>query len=60
VLAIGITAIFVLAATVQHARWLSVVAAAVMVAVIFLKGTSPGGSDEWYQFKAARDGRRDS
>jgi hypothetical protein len=27
-----------------------------MLVIIFLKGTSPGGDDEWYEFKATQDG----
>lgn len=58
VLVAGVGAAIVLATTVSSARWLSLVAVAVMLAIIFLKGTSPGGLDEWYEFRAARDGNR--
>jgi hypothetical protein len=51
VLVLGVAAAIVLAAAVQHARWLSLVAVAVMLAVIVLKGTSPGGSAEWREFQ---------
>jgi hypothetical protein len=60
VLAAGVGAAIALAATVRQAPWLSLIAVAVMLAVIYLKGTSPGGSDEWYEFRAARDSNRDS
>jgi hypothetical protein len=60
VLVTGIAAAIVLASTVSPAWWLSLVAVAVMLAVIFLKGTSPGGPEEWSEFRAARDGNRSS
>ena len=41
-------------------RWLSMVVVAVMLAVIFRKGTSPGGPDEWHEFRGVRDSNRDS
>lgn len=52
VLAGGVVAAIALAATVP---WAPPTAAAVMLAVIYLKGTSPGGTDQWYEFLATRD-----
>jgi hypothetical protein len=54
VVAIGAAAVIVLAVTVQPARWLGIIAAAVFLAVVILKGTSPGGHDDWLEFKASR------
>jgi hypothetical protein len=60
VLVIGVGAALALAATVRHFRWLSLIALAVMLVVIFLKGTSLGGPDEWREFRTVRDSNRDS
>lgn len=60
VLAGGVAAAIALASTVRHAPWVSLIAVAVMLAIIFLKGTSPGGPDEWHEFQAAQDGNRNS
>ena len=60
VLVTGVAAAIVLASTVRQARWLSLIAVAVMLVIIFLKGTSPGGADEWYSFKVVRDRNRGS
>jgi hypothetical protein len=60
VLVTGAGAAIVLASTVRHFRWLSMVVVAVMLVIIFLKGTSPGGPDEWHEFRAGRDSNRDS
>jgi hypothetical protein len=60
VLVVGVGAAITLASTVRHAWWVSLLAVAAMLAVIFLKGTSPGGPDEWRQFRAARDRSHDS
>jgi hypothetical protein len=60
VLAVGAGGAIVLAFTVQHARWLSFVAVAVMLVIIFLKGSSPGGPDEWHEFQAVQDINHDS
>jgi hypothetical protein len=57
VLATGVAAAIVLVSAVPHARWLGAVAVAALLAVIFLKGTSPGGSAEWHEFQAARPPR---
>jgi hypothetical protein len=60
VLVIGTGGAIALASTtIKHAWWLGLAAVAVMLVVVFLKGTSPGGVDEWYEFKAVRDGNRD-
>ena len=60
VLLVGVGAAIALAFTVPHAWWVSLLAVAAMLAVIVLKGTSPGGPDEWRQFRAARARSDDS
>jgi hypothetical protein len=59
VLIAGVAAAIALASSLPHAWWVSLIAVAVMLAVIFLKGTSPGGPDEWRELRAAQDGDRD-
>ena len=54
VLAVGVGGAIVLAFTV------SFVAVAVMLVIIFLKGSSPGGPDEWHEFQAVQDINHDS
>jgi hypothetical protein len=46
--------ILVLAFTLPHMWWVSLLAVVAMLAVIFLKGTSPGGPAEWSEFQASR------
>jgi hypothetical protein len=60
VLVTGVGAAIVLAVTVPHFRWLSLVAVAVMLVIVILKGTSPGGPGEWREFRAVRGSDRDS
>lgn len=54
VLGTGIAVILVLAFTLPHMWWVSLLAVVAMLAVIFLKGTSPGGPAEWSEFQASR------
>jgi fatty acid desaturase len=42
-----------------HDWWVVVPVAVVLVIVVFLKGTSLGGAQEWAEYKAQRD-RRDA
>jgi hypothetical protein len=60
VMVTGLAATIVLAVTVRRAPWVCLIPVAAMLAVIFLKGTSMGGPEEWAEFKAYRDGDRDS
>jgi len=60
VVAIAVAAIIVLASVDWHGRWLALMVVAVLLAITFLKGTSPGGPGAWEQFKASRDGNGDS
>jgi hypothetical protein len=55
VVAIGIAGtIGLVAAAGRHMRWLGLVVVAVMLVVVFLKGTSPGGPAAWKEFDASR------
>jgi apolipoprotein N-acyltransferase len=58
--AIAIAAIIVLASADRHSRWLALIVVAALLAITFLKGTSPGGPAAWEEYKAARDGNPDS
>jgi hypothetical protein len=59
VVVVSVAAIIVVAA-VTHVRWAAIFVVVAMLAVIFLKGTSPGGSTEWAEFHEARDRERSS
>jgi hypothetical protein len=52
---VAVAAIIILATTVRHTPWLPILAVIALLAVIFLKGTSPGGRAEWEEFHNARD-----
>jgi hypothetical protein len=54
VVAVGVAITIVLAATVRPARWSCFIAVAGLLAVVFLKGTSPGGHDQWLEFKGSQ------
>jgi hypothetical protein len=56
VVAIAVAAVIVVASVDRHARWLGLIVVAVLLAITFLKGTSPGGPAAWEEFKATRDG----
>jgi uncharacterized membrane protein YphA (DoxX/SURF4 family) len=60
VVAIGAAVAVGLATIDRHTRWLALIVVAAMLAITFLKGTSPGGPDAWEEFQATRDGNRDS
>jgi hypothetical protein len=55
VLGIGIAAILALAFAFPHMWWVSLLAVVAMLTVIFLKGTSPGGREQWREFQASRN-----
>jgi hypothetical protein len=58
VVAVAVGAAIVLVSVDRHARWLSLIVVAALIAITFLKGTSPGGPAAWEQYRADRD--RDS
>jgi hypothetical protein len=60
VLVIGIGAAVGVASVDRHSRWLGLIVVAALLAVTFLKGTSPGGPDAWEEYQATRDSNRDS
>ena len=45
-----------LAIMTRGARWIALIVPALLILMVFLKGTTPGGSAEWEAFQAA--GRR--
>jgi hypothetical protein len=55
VVAVGIVAIIVVGVVVRHAAWAVVIVAAALIAVTFLKGTSPGGPARWAEMNAQQD-----
>ena len=57
VTAVAIAAIIGLAALGRHHWWLSLLVVIVLLAVVFLKGTSPGGPEQWREFQASKNGR---
>jgi hypothetical protein len=46
-------------AVLTHDRWVALVVVVALLAIVFLKGTSPGGSREWEEYQAEKD-RRDT
>ena len=53
--AVGIAAIIVVAVVARHARWTVLIVAAALIAVTFLKGTSPGGPARWEELHSQQD-----
>jgi hypothetical protein len=47
----GVLALAILA---RHERWAALPVVAVLLIIVFLKGTSPGGSREWQEFQASK------
>jgi peptidoglycan/LPS O-acetylase OafA/YrhL len=50
-IAVGLPLLF------PHHWWIIYPVLAALLIVIFLKGTSPGGSREWAEYQASKDGR---
>jgi hypothetical protein len=46
-------------AALTHDRWVALVVVVALLAIVFLKGTSPGGAREWMEYQAEKD-RRDT
>jgi cell division protein FtsW (lipid II flippase) len=46
-------------AALTHDRWVALVMVVALLAIVFLKGTSPGGAREWEEYQAKKD-RRDT
>jgi hypothetical protein len=57
VTAVAVAAIIVVTALTRHHWWLSVLVVIVLLAVVFLKGTSPGGPQQWQEYQARKNGR---
>lgn len=51
----GVAVIVLVATLDRHSRWLSLIVVAVLLAVAFLKGTSPGGPAQWEELHFRRD-----
>jgi hypothetical protein len=52
----AVAVIIGLAISLRRDRWTSLLVVAVLLAVVFLKGTSPGGPREWEEFQRSKDG----
>jgi hypothetical protein len=55
VVAVGIAAIIVVGVLARHAAWAVLIVAAALIAVTFLKGTSPGGPAQWEELHSQQD-----
>jgi hypothetical protein len=55
VTAAGIAAVIIVATVVRHSRWVALIVVAVLLAVVFLKGTSPGGPAQWEELHSQQD-----
>lgn len=53
--AVAVVSALGLAATAGRYRWTSVLPVIVLLVIVFLKGTSPGGPREWQQFQDSRN-----
>jgi hypothetical protein len=51
----GIAAIIVVALVVRHSAWVALIVVAALLAVVFLKGTSPGGPAQWEEMRSRQD-----
>jgi hypothetical protein len=48
-------AAIVLAAVDRHERWTAVLPVILLLVMVFVKGTSPGGQREWEEFQASKE-----
>ena len=53
----GVAIIIGLAISLRRDRWTSLLVVAVLLVIVFLKGTSPGGPREWEEFQQSKDER---
>ena len=54
---VAIVAAICLAALTRHSRWVALPVVGALLVVVFLKGTSPGGAQEWQEYQAQKDRR---
>jgi anti-sigma-K factor RskA len=52
--AVAAVAAIVLATAVRAARWTAFLPLIVLLVLVFVKGTSPGGQREWEEFQASK------
>jgi hypothetical protein len=55
----AIAAFVCIAVLTRHKWWIGLAVIAVLLIIVFLKGTSPGGAREWEEYQAQKD-RRDT
>ena len=53
--AVAVAAIIGLAAVGHRDRWIALLVVILLLIVVFLKGTSPGGPRAWEEFQASKD-----
>ena len=58
VTAAAVATVIVLAVADRHNSWTALVVVALLLVIVFLKGTSPGGPSAWQEFQDSKD--RDS
>lgn len=51
---VAVVAAIGVATLARRERWAALLVVAALLIVVFLKGTSPGGSREWREFRASR------
>lgn len=51
---VAVAATIALSSLLRHQRWAGLLVVAALLIIVFVKGTSPGGSSEWQEFQASR------
>jgi hypothetical protein len=54
VTAVAVAAVIVLVTTLHRLHWVGLVPLILLLVVSFLKGTSPGGPQQWDEFQASK------
>jgi hypothetical protein len=55
VTAIAVAAVIVLATALHRVPWVGLVPVILLLVIAFLKGTSPGGPQQWDEFQASKN-----